>query len=342
MTETMDMAGVILLDEDDFMHPVEEASNFNESAYYNFFNHEDPTLGGWLRIGNRPNEGYAEVTVVLYEPDGTVGFQFKRPRIDNNKSHQAGGARFEVVEPWREHRATYNGHACVLQDPLELRDPSTAFRENPHEPVEVDIRWRGLSPGWGGERRRRLPDGGWESVGRGDLSAQFARGHFEQLGSVVGTMSVGDRSYAINGYGLRDHSWGPRYWQNTGPYQWLTMNFGDELGMMGYHGDVPGLGERTHGFVWEKGGEIRPIGLVEIETEYKGEDHIHDQIRARLYPVGRDDPYEVTGRVLSVAPCRNRRSGWVTRICEAMTEWKMGDRIGYGVSEYLTHLKTGD
>ncbi len=36
MAETDSPVELILLDDDDFMHPVEEASNFNESAYYNF------------------------------------------------------------------------------------------------------------------------------------------------------------------------------------------------------------------------------------------------------------------------------------------------------------------
>ena len=51
--------------EDDHLHAVEDASNFNESRYYNLF---DPAagIGGWVRMGNRPNEGYAEMTVCLY------------------------------------------------------------------------------------------------------------------------------------------------------------------------------------------------------------------------------------------------------------------------------------
>ena len=59
---------------DDLLHPLEEASNFNESRYYNFF---DATagLGGWVRMGNRPNEGYAELTVCLYLPDGRVAVE---------------------------------------------------------------------------------------------------------------------------------------------------------------------------------------------------------------------------------------------------------------------------
>jgi hypothetical protein len=96
--------------EDDYLHPAEDASNFNESRYYSVY---DPAsgLGGWVRMGNRPNEGYAEMTVCLYlppraddftGPDGTprprVAFMYKRPTIKGHEAHDAGGLRFEVVE----------------------------------------------------------------------------------------------------------------------------------------------------------------------------------------------------------------------------------------------------
>src|SRR5262249_20973719 len=63
----------ICLDADDLMHENTGEENYNESAYYNFY---DPAqrLGGFVRIGNRPNEGYAEMTLCLYLPDGSAGF----------------------------------------------------------------------------------------------------------------------------------------------------------------------------------------------------------------------------------------------------------------------------
>ncbi len=37
-------------------------------------------------------------------------------------------------------------------------------------------------------------------------------------------------------------------------------------------------------------------------------------------------------------PLRNRREGKVTRISEGMTEWRCGDHVGYGLSEYLDQM----
>jgi hypothetical protein len=48
-----------LAPEDEFPHPAEPAPNFNESGYVNAFDSASGA-GGWMRIGNRVNEGYAE------------------------------------------------------------------------------------------------------------------------------------------------------------------------------------------------------------------------------------------------------------------------------------------
>src|SRR3954470_24520936 len=108
--------------EDDFLHPAEEASNFNESRYYNWFDPE-AGMGGWVRMGNRPNEGYAELTVCLYLPDGRVGFVYKRPHIEGHTAHDAGGLSFEVLAPYEQHRIRYHGKVCVLTEPRQMADP---------------------------------------------------------------------------------------------------------------------------------------------------------------------------------------------------------------------------
>ena len=47
------------------------------------------------------------------------------------------------------------------------------------------------------------------------------------------SIRVGDEEWEIDGFGLRDHSWGPRYWQAPWYYRWLTANFGADFGFMG-------------------------------------------------------------------------------------------------------------
>ena len=42
--------------EDDYTHLVGPENNFNESVYFNFFDNKS-NRGGFIRIGNRANEG---------------------------------------------------------------------------------------------------------------------------------------------------------------------------------------------------------------------------------------------------------------------------------------------
>ena len=79
----------VLLPEDEYTHVPDEAENYNESMYLNAFD-LGLEAGGWFRLGNRVNEGYAEMSVCIYLPDGRVGFMFGRPHIDTNDAMDAG------------------------------------------------------------------------------------------------------------------------------------------------------------------------------------------------------------------------------------------------------------
>jgi hypothetical protein len=326
----------VLLDADDLMHPNTGESNFNESAYYNFYDAQ-ARLGGFVRLGNRPNEGYAEMTVCLYLPDQRVAFMFGRPEVAGNERFAAAGLEFEVRKPFAEHAIRYDGRCVILARPLDLADPRRVFTENPHRPVQMKLRYEGLSPGFGGEPREER-DGAWVSVRAEKAGQEFARGHLEQHGRAVGTVTIDGRERAFRGLGLRDHSWGPRSWQAPAWYRWLTMNFGADAGIAAAL-TVQRDGRAIQGgYVYRRGEPNRLLGRVEIETEPAPGTDLHDRIVAALAPVDGGPVERITGRVLNMVPLRNRRSGVTTRIAEGLTEWRWGERTGYGWSEYLDHV----
>ena len=41
------------------------------------------------------------MTCCIYLPDGRIGFMFGRPEISTNEVFDAGGMKFEVLEPLR-------------------------------------------------------------------------------------------------------------------------------------------------------------------------------------------------------------------------------------------------
>lgn len=302
--------------EDDYTHPLGPEENFNESVYFNFFD-KDQQLGGFVRIGNRANEGYAEMTVIVYLPDGSALFNYKRPQISNNDAWDAGGLKVEVLTPGEKIRTTYEGSAVFLKDPIEMREPGDAFKQNPHKKIKVDVVHTGVGPMYG-------------HVGAEGDGNDFARAHYEQHMAIEGTIEIeGEEPRSIKGHGLRDHSWGPRYWQSTPSYRWITGNYGDDLGMV-----ISVVGDRVGG-VFHKGQELHRIKDVKLDTSYAGDTNYHESLKAEV-TLENGDKHTVEGKVKGFIPLRNRRAGMFTHIGEGMTEYVLdGQRVGYGLSEYL-------
>jgi hypothetical protein len=171
----------------------------------------------------------------------------------------------------------------------------------------------------------------------------FARGHYEQHVGARGVIRVGDHEWPIDGYGLRDHSWGPRFWQAPWWYRWLTINFGEDFGLMVTTRGTR-EGERSAGGMVFTEGRYDWVRDATVETEWTGQDTYHQKIKISARTDNRE--YIVDGEVLSLIPLRNRRKApdgelLVTRISEGMTEWRCDGMVGYGLSEYLDQIVDG-
>ncbi len=322
-----------LAPEDDYTHALGPESNWNESMYFNFFDPKQE-LGGWMRLGNRANEGIAEMSVCLYRPaekDGRVLFMFKRPPIEDNESFDAGGLSFEVEEPSQRLRTRYEGSALELAEPRAMADPRRAFQENPRQRIRFDLVHDAVGPMYGHAADRTESERPAEE--------QFAKAHYEQHMHVTGRLELGDASFEVDGYGLRDHSWGPRHWQAIHRYEWLTMNFGPDLGAMVsvIERDAEGTGRRAGG-VLVRGDEIERLVEAEVDADYEENGLYHRRVRARVR-TDAGEKHEIEGEVRSFIPLRNRREGRVTHIGEGMTRWRLGDRVGWGLSEFLRQTR---
>jgi hypothetical protein len=219
-----------------------------------------------------------------------------------------------------------------------MADPKTAFTSNPYEEAVVELTFTGQGKPsmFGGE-----PDVAHERPGE-----EFAKGHYEQLVAGTGTIRVGNREWEINGFGLRDHSWGPRYWQAPWYYRWLTGNAGADFGfMLSRVARKDGPGTRG-GFVWDDG-TLHLCDAATITTETSGSDAYHQAISATISSSRSGRSWNFTGEVMNLIPLRNRRQdpdgNWlVTRISEGMTRWETSDgKVGYGLSEYLDQIIDG-
>ena len=320
---------------DEYNHTPEPVSNFNESAYYNIYDAKQK-VGGWFRIGNRVNEGHAEVSVCLYLPDGRIGFMFHRAEISSNEFHKAGGAEFKIIEPHKREQVSYSGKLLVLDNPNEMIDPGKAFKNNPILECEVSLDYLGLSPMYGGEHLNA--DGSPIEL---DQKTAMARAHFEQHVSASGSIRVGDEVWQIDGLGLRDHSWGPRYWQNIYWYRWLPISLGPDFGAM-----IMTMGMRDGSF--DCGGMVFTEGrydlIVDARVDSRWDENYYQTGMTAWCKTERGEEFEITGEVVSLIPLRNRRTtddGTLlsTRITEAMTEYRCNGKVGYGLSEYLDQIE---
>ncbi len=326
-----------LAPEDEYTHQPDAATNYNESMYFNMFDPERK-IGGWFRIGNRPNEGYAEVSVCLYLPDGRVGFMYAKPKISDNKEMNAGGFRVQVLEPFKRLRVTYDGKICLLKEPNDMAEPGKAFKNNPILPCKVELDYEGVSPMFGGETVKE--DGSALDI---DPEKSFAKAHYEQHVAAKGSFVIGDERFEVSGFGLRDKSWGPRYWQAIHWYRWCPMNFGRDFGMM--LSIVAGeKGEPRQGGMVLKDGKYDLITEVAIDADWD-ENWYQTGFRSRVKTES-GATYDVDAKVLSLIPLRNRRQDaggneLVTRITEGMTEYRCNGQIGYGLSEFLDQIVDG-
>jgi len=323
--------------QDEYTHTPDAATNYNESMYFNMFDPEQK-IGGWFRLGNRPNEGYAEMTVCLYLPDGRVGFIYGRPKIDNNDAMNAGGLCFEVVEPFKQLRVTFEGKILLLDKPFDMANPSQAFKDHPTVPCTLSLDYEGVSPMFGGETVKE--DGSALDI---DPEKSFAKAHYEQHMATTGTITVGEESWTVSGFGLRDKSWGPRHWQAINWYRWLPMNFGRDFGMM-ISIVTNEEGQEHHGGMVLKDGAYDLIDEVKIDTVWD-ENFYQTALTANIKTKSGAN-YQVEGKVLSLIPLRNRRKNadgeqLNTRITEGMTEYRCDGHVGYGLSEYLDQIIDG-
>lgn len=317
------MTDLRLAPEDDLLHPADDDPTFNESRYYNL---SDPASGLalWVRMGNRPNEGHAELTVCTYLPDGRVGFRFRREPIEGHVAHDAGGLRFDVEELFRSHRVRFEGEVCLLADPRSMTDPKAAFTSNPWVPCSIDLALVATCTPFGGE-----PEGA-------DYVAGFARGHTEQFMASAGVVVVGDERFEVTGgHGWRDHSWGPRVWQSIPWYRSIDASFGDLSVRFTLR-----EGSRN-GFVVDRSrsaGAWTRIRDVQLGTDYDGDAF---PLRQRIVVTTDDTTYELAGEAVAGVPLRNRRDGLVTRITSNAVRWRCGDRLGGGISEHLDQVVDG-
>jgi hypothetical protein len=321
-----------LLPEDEYMHPAGPESNFNESVYSNAFD-GGTGVGGWMRVGNRVNEGHAEKSVVLYLPDGRIACAFGRPEISANDKFFADGLTVETIEPFRHQRMRYRGEVMLLDNGEALRDPKRLFETAPRAAADILWEHRSTNPLHGG-----VPlDATVETM----YGRDFSLGHFNQHTRVSGHVRIGEQAWEMAGHGWRDHSWGPRHWSNLFIYRLFLATFDDRNGLMLLK-------------IYDKTGRARSVGAMLIDGVYDEVMDLSvitdwtsdlDMETARIGVRTATRSLAIEVERVSAAPLRNRRQDgethFMSRITETQCLFRWEGREAWGMSEYIERLQDG-
>ena len=322
------MGATPILPADEFMHEPTDDPQFNESAYYNFVD-GDSGHGLLIRMGNRVNEGHAEVTVVVYLPGGAAAIRFDRAPITTNEAFDAGGLRFDVVEPLQTMQVSFAGTAYLLPKGTDLADPKRAFSTSPQVPVHLGLRYESLIPVYGlGE-------------GSGIQGAEdaIAVGHYQGPCRVTGWLELDGERRDVSGLGYRDHSWGPRKWLGPSYWRWLSCLADDKNGFVAWSQKIGTERSPGNGMVLRDG--VRElVTRVDVTSEYGPHPHYPTSMAVRMQTES-GDVVTATGEVFHNVPLRHRRGDQVARLTEVLVRFDVNGTTGYGICEYHDLMQDG-
>ena len=117
------------------------------------------------------------------------------------------------------------------------------------------------------------------------------------------------------------------------------MNFGEHAALGGScfrHADGVMRGE---GWL-QRDGVSLALGDVTIETGYRAGSIIHTDVALKAL-TSEGESIEITGKVLNVCPTKVPMPGGATFINEGLTEFRWGERTGYGIAEHWHAVSLG-
>jgi len=184
---------------DEALHPASDHPLWQESVLLHWYDRRQG-IGGWHRVGHEPNNDGGKAAIWSYVFHRT-GWQYRRcgdvALAATDKYSDGFGAGETLRFSYRDGAARWEVREGTLSARLECRNLFAIVDPFPHSD---------------------------------ELAAKRFANHFEVAGRITGEVTYEGRTTNVEGYGYRDHSWGPRDWQNGMlNHRWFTGTLGDEL-----------------------------------------------------------------------------------------------------------------
>lgn len=299
---------------DERTHPAGEDPKWAESFYFNFYDSASG-IGGLSRIGIRPHEGAVDGGWLLFLGGRRVAIQQLAAELttdrDGDGALAVGPTRLRCDEPMATWRLTSNGQALVV-DIADTQAMSAAD-------LEIDLSFTATM----------APEPIGETLGR----AFGGIGHYDQVGAYRGSVRVGDERCSIDGLGLRDHTWGVRDWQAPEQWTFFSVVFEPDVALCASR-IVLADGDLRGGW-WAQGDGAAALNKVEVDTTWAADGIVPERVALQLVDE-RGETLDMTGEILCPVPIP--MEGGATRIVESLTRFRLGGRVGYGITEHLCQV----
>ncbi len=336
------------------MHPTGSENAWSESYYFNFV---DPVskLGMFTRMGFRPGDGWADALHVVYLEGSRVAFTYGRRDIGQDLTQYDGDLKvghlaIDCLAPHKAWSVSYEGPAQDIPDASVLLTRSKLRPEGWFNPAALvmNLTFDCITE---------------PHFSHSEDGSTGAFGHFEQSGRVSGEITLDGRTWQVDGYGVRDKSWGPRDWgagqrkdgdrgeessrqpvfstdEAPNPFvNWFSMNFGEDSALGGSCFRQPSGEMKGAGWI-QRDGESMPLKQIVITTTYQPGSILHDQVRL-TGKIENGEDIEITGKVLSVCPTKVPMPGGATFINEGLAEFNWNGQQGFGIAEHWHAVSKG-
>lgn len=176
---------------------------WNESYYFNFHD-KNNDLTAFMRIGNKTNKNEKSMFFYLMSPKIMAGIKLETP-CDDNPLNIASLEYHEIeTGKWK---LKYNGS---IFNPISKDE----FK------VKMDVIWESLNP--------VMDYINCVDEKQTEMSSNVASEHYEQFGKALGTITIDEGVFEINGLGERDLSRGVREWGSPKMWMWINCEFSED------------------------------------------------------------------------------------------------------------------
>lgn len=330
---------------------------WNESFYFNFLSR----AGGWggaARIGFSPNQNAQDGFIIFYFPDGKAGFircwQGGMGPLSAGTPTAVQGIQFQCVEPFKLWKIKYEGPVYVFDDPADAGNfYKITLGALPTRHLSIDLNFAAYHAPFDFHKAmkiRLLPAARLlEKMHPAYLVKHFALGlfkmsqmrvmggasHYEQAGTIEGTISVDGGEHRFQGTGQRDHSWGVRDMRVINNWQWFSCQFGEDLAFNATRVEILGF-QATGGHAYYKG-VCHPLKKMELNVEYDSSRRWAKSVAIKL-DIGLGAPLELKATAVTNLPVHVTTEGLSACVNEALARYEWNGRTSMGISEFMGQI----